>query len=430
MDMKRFCLTMIAAVLTVAAAAQEVLSGRVTDADTGQPIAGVTVYLDGTSFNTTTNKEGNYILRVPQQSRNNLIFSHLSYRITALPDPFSKPHQDIAMKPRNLQLEQVVVDGNKKLKRAYDYDRRMEAFKEMFLGTTDAGRSCEILNEDDINLVYDPEQKILSAYATKPIRFVNKYLGYTVEFTLLEFKAHYFPDANNLNQHSTGESYFSGMTMFHDDAPDNQRINTNRTLVFSKSPTYFFRNLVHDRLYEGTGFRMFSNGELIDPDDFFTVSDTLGMKLVSIRPEAIAASQTNKLPKGVCAAVYITIGGAILTDSDRGQVVMGTREYDPAQPMRAKLSDEYVDMKSLSRMYFCTDKFLVDYYGNLLNPNAVRFSGEFGQTKAGDMLPDDFRPRSRAAVREVKKAAKTKGETGTSDDDVQQADSVTQDMAD
>lgn len=57
---------------------ENTVTGRVTDAATGEPLPGVTIIIQGTTTGTTTNPEGNYSIAVPDQDAV-LVFSYVGY---------------------------------------------------------------------------------------------------------------------------------------------------------------------------------------------------------------------------------------------------------------------------------------------------------------------------------------------------------------
>ena len=56
-----------------------VLSGLVTDASTGEPLIGVTVYNTDRRTGTTTNSQGNYIITLPSGRALELVYSYVGY---------------------------------------------------------------------------------------------------------------------------------------------------------------------------------------------------------------------------------------------------------------------------------------------------------------------------------------------------------------
>lgn len=77
--MKRFCLFFIGLLVTTALMAQNgVVSGVVSDADSGEPLVGATVIEVGTNNGTVTDVDGKYILKLTKQTAQ-LRFSYLGY---------------------------------------------------------------------------------------------------------------------------------------------------------------------------------------------------------------------------------------------------------------------------------------------------------------------------------------------------------------
>lgn len=92
--------------LTVYAQQKEV-TGKVSDAD-GNPLAGVTVIVKGTSRGTTTDAQGNYQIKV--DAKDALTFSYIGYADYE-ENVGAKTRVNVAMNEAAEQLEQVVVTG-------------------------------------------------------------------------------------------------------------------------------------------------------------------------------------------------------------------------------------------------------------------------------------------------------------------------------
>lgn len=82
------------------------VSGKVTDEE-GQPLAGVTVVLQGTSTGTVTNLAGEYSLSLPDEN-SVLLFSFIGY-LTQEISVASRSTIDVAMAPDVLSLQEVLV---------------------------------------------------------------------------------------------------------------------------------------------------------------------------------------------------------------------------------------------------------------------------------------------------------------------------------
>lgn len=89
--------------------AQVTVSGKVTDAETGDPLPGVSVYVQGTSTGTQTDLEGNYEVQVPNQQAV-VEFSFLGY--TKQTAQASTAPVNIQLSPDTQILSEVVVTAN------------------------------------------------------------------------------------------------------------------------------------------------------------------------------------------------------------------------------------------------------------------------------------------------------------------------------
>lgn len=84
------------------------ISGKVTDAESGEPMAGVNVVVKGTTQGTITDIEGKYEISVDEQAV--LIFSFVGYVSQEMPVG-SRSSLDIQLLPDQKQIDEVVVVG-------------------------------------------------------------------------------------------------------------------------------------------------------------------------------------------------------------------------------------------------------------------------------------------------------------------------------
>jgi TonB-linked SusC/RagA family outer membrane protein len=88
---------------------QKQITGKLTDASTKEPLAGVTVRVKGTSTGTLSGVDGTYSIAVPNESAV-LIFSFIGFATQEVP-VIGKTVLDVAMGSEVLGLEEVVVVG-------------------------------------------------------------------------------------------------------------------------------------------------------------------------------------------------------------------------------------------------------------------------------------------------------------------------------
>ncbi|MGD1888987.1 MAG: SusC/RagA family TonB-linked outer membrane protein, partial [Cyclobacteriaceae bacterium] len=89
--------------------AQNTISGKVTDSETGDALPGVNVLVKGTTTGTVTNVEGSYSLSVPA-SAETLVFSSVGYTSTEVPIN-NRSVIDVAINSDIKSLSEVVVIG-------------------------------------------------------------------------------------------------------------------------------------------------------------------------------------------------------------------------------------------------------------------------------------------------------------------------------
>ncbi len=104
--------------------AQNEVKGTVTDAETGEPLPGVSVVLKGTTTGTSTGMTGAYLLRLSDEqfAEGSIRFSFLSYRRETV-EISGRNEINIALQPDNKLLEEVVITaiGIEKDKRKVGY---------------------------------------------------------------------------------------------------------------------------------------------------------------------------------------------------------------------------------------------------------------------------------------------------------------------
>ena len=335
-------------------AGAQVITGVVCDKDTKLPVSNVSVFLNGTSINTITNNLGKFELKTASIINTKLVLRHLSYETAVIDRPFAGLPDTLYIEEQINTLLEVSVVADR-----FTRAQKMKAFREQFLGLSRAGRSCTIINEDDIQIFYNMQTGRLTAWSDKPIEVVNSYLGYKVDFTLMDFWVQYGSSVigSVLNSEYAQASFFAVVSSFSDIDPDNRRINQRRENVYERSSNYFFKSFANDVLSENN-FRIFNAPLEVDHRQYFATKDTLSQKMIHIIPG---------------------------TDINKGKVINSELE------LSGKISVLY-RRNVRSEIFFMTDSIGVDRYGNIDRIDNVLFGGQMGANRAGDMLPIDYEP--------------------------------------
>jgi hypothetical protein len=255
--------------------AQDLIRGNVVSAETGKPIAGVSIFISNTSRGTVTDDKGEFVLRNIPTGKYILVISNVGYQTDQEPiDSRSlKPFYNISMRVKTDDLSEVTV-------RAYDQEgwkRWGEFFREYFIGTSAFSKQCKIVNPEAVRIHYNKNKKILSAFSDGPILIENRALGYLLQVNLENFRMDF------ISQHIL----FNIFPLFKemDGTPrDKKQWAANRKLAYYGSLMHFYRALFRGRVKE-EGFSMHhfahpdSTETAADPSYIIAVRDSNAMIL-------------------------------------------------------------------------------------------------------------------------------------------------------
>ena len=94
------------------------VSGQVTDAESGQPLANVSIVSSTKEYHTTSGKDGHYSLSFPKKRNISLKISHVGYkavsRIINGRDSLHI-HLNVVLYPSTAQLDEVAVKGHTRI---------------------------------------------------------------------------------------------------------------------------------------------------------------------------------------------------------------------------------------------------------------------------------------------------------------------------
>lgn len=98
---------------TAFASGQITVHGTVTDRETGLPLPGVTISVQGTMLGTTTAVDGTYTIDLPVSDAI-LIFRFLGYQTLERPSPSEPDQLDVSLQPTILGIDEVVIVGSRR----------------------------------------------------------------------------------------------------------------------------------------------------------------------------------------------------------------------------------------------------------------------------------------------------------------------------
>lgn len=218
------------------------ISGIVRDAETKETLPFANVFLANTTFGTVTNEDGYFELDVNTKGTYDLVVKFVGFDTYARTIQLIAPEDiafEINLTPESVNLGSVEVVARKDK----EWKQRLAEFKRLFLGESENAKKCKILNEEDIDFIYDKKNRVLDAFAREPLIIENKALGYKLTYFLEEFKMFY------------GQNYtrFYGFPVF-EELEGGKRKQTkwkeSRELALKGSPEHFFKALYHNELDE------------------------------------------------------------------------------------------------------------------------------------------------------------------------------------
>lgn len=326
--------------------------GTVIDEISRKPIGQAKVFFDNTTYATNTDSEGKFEIKLPLQPSNQLIVVADSYDYQIISNVNDKSNLLIRLKNEETVLDEIVID-----KSPFTRKEMLKAFKTYFLGTTPNGKNAKIKNEKVLYFNFDTKTNTLTAYSDKPIEIENKNLGYSITFYLKTFQVQF--NTRSLESFNYQHSFFSGYTQFKDSNKISSKLLKNREETSKLSYVNFFRELIIDDLEK----------------DFFV----LGVDRYKVNPSDYFDIQESANGYSIC-----------LTKKPMKEIPDYSKNSQAFKKVPTNFDALHLTTKKQSIFQFNVGCLLVDFYGNIINPEQISFGGYFGDLKIADMLPLDY----------------------------------------
>lgn len=334
------------------------IKGIVLDKKTNKPISGASIYFNNTTIGTISKPDGIFNIEKDGSVESSLIISYLGYQKIIIDKPENNKNYKILMVEEEFSLDEVVLTND-------DWPRslKLKEFKKYFLGDTKNGKSCNILNEDELILKYNKSDKVLTAVAYKPLIIKNKNLNYIIDYDLEEFKVIY-SYVNGLNERVFRSTFFSGTSFFQPlESTPNIKIEKRRQKAYKGSILHFMRSL-SQQLLEENGYKVFDGSFEIKSNKYITVNiiDSLDIYKINIAKDPRAVHLRRENPT----------------------INFGNR---PIAPIALNI---LYKKNRQSRFEPNSHEFYIDKKGNHFPANAVYFSGDISEGRFGNTLPLDY----------------------------------------
>ncbi|MBC7892292.1 MAG: carboxypeptidase regulatory-like domain-containing protein, partial [Sphingobacteriaceae bacterium] len=341
------------------------LTGRITDAATGQPLPFATVYIDNTTQGTLADAHGMYRLTGVALGTVELAASFVGYHPArqALRLTDSRPHSvSLALKPDAALLQAVIVTAQK----PKAWQRQFRQFKAALLGDTYFAGQCSIPNGRMVE--FSEKDGHLLATASEPLMIENAALGYRLHYELLHF---------DLYQSAT---YYAGISRFEELKPETPaqatRWHRARQRAYEGSTRHLLASLL-----AGTHERQ---GFLVYRATFVLPTRTQGAVLRSeSQPGArVVRSDTLFRPGELPFERELVLSTCL--------EIFNTRQYTRNSPYPA-LPYAY------SVLYLPQGRAGLTTSGWVSNPDGMEIRGFLGGDRLATLLPADWQPEGTVA---------------------------------
>ncbi len=344
------------------------VTGVVSDSVSNETLPFASVFFSGTTFGTTSDKDGNFVLKADKPGTYDLVISFTGYQtyyrqVDLNEQQILRLNVKLYLSTRNLGAVTVTAQKDEA------WQNNLRLFKRTFLGTSANANSCRIVNEEVLNFDDNRSDRVFEAYASEPLIIENKKLGYRVKYLLEEFKIYY---AQNY-------SVFYGFPSFEEMGKKGKVKKSwakNREKAYLGSISHFFKALYEDKVTEA-GFEvnaakdMKRGGRAID--------------ITPIKMSTLVSTKPNGTTKSLSFENYLYI------------VYRNERESAEYKMFQNSISPKAAGNEQLSWIFLPEGITEVDFEqsGYLINPLAVVTNGYWGFEKLGDMVPMDYQPEEK-----------------------------------
>ena len=230
--------------ISVISQAQFNVTGKVTDAESKEPLLGASVFCQNTTIGRTTNKEGEFQLSL-KEGGYDLIITYTGYQTKLVRiNTNENTKLEIELSKEDKSLGEVVIKNSYEV--TDGWEKYGKFFISHFIGSTPFAALCSLQNHEVLKFYYYKRTNKLKVLALEPLKISNKALGYNLNYTLDSFVYYY---KNNLNSYR-GYCLYTTMEGTEDEM---KKWTKNRERAYYGSRLHFMRSYF-DSTIEEDGF--------------------------------------------------------------------------------------------------------------------------------------------------------------------------------
>jgi len=347
-----------------------IISGVVKDASTDETLPFANVFLTGTTYGTTSDQDGSFVLKIFEPGTYELIVRFVGFDTYVRAVSFTVPEEiafEVELQPESVNLGSVVVTEE----RDAEWQRNLQVFKEEFLGTSKNAGKCKILNEEDISFYFNEEKQRLEAFIKEPIKIENKALGYRLDYYLEEFIIDY----------KLGYIRYYGFTQYSELKEGNdkkKKFIKAREKAYNGSIEHFFKALYADKL-EQEGY------DVMIAQDVQGLGRAVTAKNVNLYDSLL--NGPNDLMKVLDFNNYVYI--TYLLEKESVEYTGSGKFTIQGQAIPKRTQRSWISLVNPEEPIF------FERSGYVVNPVSFHSNGYWGFEKVADMLPSNYKSPDR-----------------------------------
>ncbi len=334
------------------------LSGRVSDAASGQPLPFASVFVNATTRGTTTDEAGRYTLTGVPLGSIEVVASYVGYAPAkqALRLESAQPQSlDLTLAPTGTTLGDVVVKAGKDKA----WRRQVRVFEEQLIGSSPFARQCELTNSEVLR--FEERNRHLTAHASAPLVFENRALGYRLHYQLLYF------------DYLRPQVFYGGNSRFEELKPADERQakrwNAARRQAYTGSTRHLVASLITGTS-EAEGFLVYGTDPrhppATNPPD---PTREVNRYLVPLKPGVLVQPGRLAFERRIASATSLAV---YFTRSLSNAPAYQNRTY------------------AFTQILFPNGFFETNLNGFITKPNGVEIRGFLGEDRLATLLPADW----------------------------------------
>ncbi|WP_194777305.1 carboxypeptidase-like regulatory domain-containing protein [Pararhodonellum marinum] len=373
----------------------QVLKGVVLDDDTGEPVPYSTIFLNNTTFGVSADVEGNFSLKIPKGNYE-VVVRNLGYELVVINIRTEelKPFYEIRLISDTRQLSEIKVDGE----RDALWYRNLEIFKALFLGTSENGRKCKILNPEVLVLDSESKAGTLSAKAMDVLKISNPKLGYEIDYILICFKI----DSISNEVYFQGYPSYKNFAKYESKLP--RRIIKSREQAYRGSIHHFLKSIFYDK-DEEEGYlirqvKRVPNPERPSDELIIDAKRKFSQASNSVEKDSLYQNYISRehLPEIISVGDTTFSNGSVFTMKNQDdKLMLRFEDYLEVTYTEEKMQLAYYGLTSAfypkaqtSLLKMTVPYTIINHQGLTENPFDIFLQGYMGWEKMGDALPLDY----------------------------------------